>query len=390
MNTDINCDVAIIGAGIAGLWLAHRLTQQGYHILLIEKDAIGAGQTLRSQGIIHGGTKYALKGRLTDAALSVSQMPALWQACLSGQGEVDLRSVDTLSDTHYLWTRGKLTGAIKGFVSQKMLSSNSQVLSPEQYPAFFQQQSFPGALCALSETVVDVCSLLKTLAQPIQQNILRGKATAQYSTDNQLEYLTIERQDQTARVNAQCYLFTAGQGGQNLLPKQDIQMQLRPLHMVWLRFEAYRPDAQIYVHCVEQGTTPKLTITTHLDHKGRTIWYLGGGLAETGIERDSAQQINTAQSMVQALFPWIDFSHCQWFTDRINRAETLQPNGKRPDGPAAKKLAENAIIAWPTKLALAPLLADHVQKMLPSITPQSSHLAHHWPLAPLGHYLWDQ
>ncbi len=390
MDTKINCDIAIVGAGIAGLWLANCLTQQGYHVLLLEKDAIGAGQTLCSQGIIHGGTKYALKGNLTAAALSVSQMPALWQACLSGHGEIDLQTVQTLSDAHYLWTRGKFTAAIKSFISQKMLNSSSQVLSFAQYPTFFQQSQFHGTLCALSETVLDVRSLLRALAQPIRKNILLGAATVQYTNDKHVEHLKLQYQNQAAAIRAQHYIFTAGQGGQDLLPNQTHQMQLRPLHMVWLRFQDHYPDRRIYVHCVEQGITPKLTVTSHIDRQGHTIWYLGGGLAESGIKRNTAQQIQAAQSLVNELFPWIDFTHCQWFTHRIDRAEASQSGGKRPDGPIAQASADNATIAWPTKLALAPLLADQIQRILPPITPQQSNSTDHWPTAMIGNYLWDQ
>ena len=48
-------DVVIFGAGIAGLWTFNRLKSLGYDVLLLEKKAIGCGQTLASQGIIHSG-----------------------------------------------------------------------------------------------------------------------------------------------------------------------------------------------------------------------------------------------------------------------------------------------------------------------------------------------
>ena len=59
MNNTIQTDIAIIGGGIAGLWLLNRLRDQGFCAILFESDAIGAGQTGVAQGIIHGGMKYA-------------------------------------------------------------------------------------------------------------------------------------------------------------------------------------------------------------------------------------------------------------------------------------------------------------------------------------------
>src|SRR5690606_14944511 len=59
MSTPLHVDICILGGGIAGLWLNARLRQQGFSTLLIEPAALGGGQSTKSQGIIHGGTKYA-------------------------------------------------------------------------------------------------------------------------------------------------------------------------------------------------------------------------------------------------------------------------------------------------------------------------------------------
>ena len=45
----------VSGGGIAGLWLNARLRQAGYQSLLVERGALGGGQSVKSQGIIHGG-----------------------------------------------------------------------------------------------------------------------------------------------------------------------------------------------------------------------------------------------------------------------------------------------------------------------------------------------
>ncbi len=61
-------DIVILGGGIAGLWLLHRLRAAGYAAVLLEKSTLGDGQTIVSQGMIHGGMKYALAGALTGAS----------------------------------------------------------------------------------------------------------------------------------------------------------------------------------------------------------------------------------------------------------------------------------------------------------------------------------
>src|SRR5262245_41436193 len=90
-------DVAVIGGGVAGLWCAAALGAAGYSCVLVERQALGAGQTIASQGIIHGGVKYALAGAASRASRAIAQMPETWRACLAGEGTMDLRGVRVLS-----------------------------------------------------------------------------------------------------------------------------------------------------------------------------------------------------------------------------------------------------------------------------------------------------
>ena len=83
-------DVIVLGGGIAGLWIGNRLRQAGYNLIVIEKEKLGAGQTLAAQGMIHGGQKYVLQGIVTPHATAAARMPQRWQACFMGEGDVDL------------------------------------------------------------------------------------------------------------------------------------------------------------------------------------------------------------------------------------------------------------------------------------------------------------
>ena len=59
------------------------------------------------------------------------------------------------------------------------------------------------------------------------------------------------------------------------------------------------------------------------------------------------------------MLPWISTEHCQFETFRINRAEPGHNEGLRPDTPYVRRVG-NAIVCWPTKLTLTPLMADQV------------------------------
>ena len=98
MPESLSTDVLIVGGGVAGLWLNARLRRLGFATLLVDKGTLGGGQSVKSQGIIHGGTKYALSGALTGASEAIADMPRRWREALEGKGELDLSGVRLLSD----------------------------------------------------------------------------------------------------------------------------------------------------------------------------------------------------------------------------------------------------------------------------------------------------
>ena len=76
----------------------------------------------------------------------------------------------------------------------------------------------------------------------------------------------------------------------------------------------------------------------------------------------------------------------------IDRAEPWQKNGLKPDGTFIKAI-ENMLIAWPTKMALAPKLTEeimqHLQKL--QLTPRFSDIRElrAWPMPPLAAPVWE-
>ena len=70
--------VAIVGGGIAGVWLLRILSDLGINAWLFEAEGLGAGQTLASQGMIHGGLKYQLHAGRDGLGESLAHMPDFW------------------------------------------------------------------------------------------------------------------------------------------------------------------------------------------------------------------------------------------------------------------------------------------------------------------------
>ena len=98
-----NVDLMIFGGGIAGLWTMHEASRRGYSCLLLEAFALGSGQTVASQGIIHGGLKYTLQGMMTGSARRIREMPSIWRKSLAGEQLPDLSQTEIRSNNCYLW-----------------------------------------------------------------------------------------------------------------------------------------------------------------------------------------------------------------------------------------------------------------------------------------------
>lgn len=360
MPNNLTTDIAIVGGGIAGLWLNARLRQQGFNTLLIEQHSLGGQQTVKSQGIIHGGTKYALHGALTGSSEAIADMPARWRTALDGNGELDLRGVRLLSEAHYLWSPGSVTGNLTSFFASKAMRGRVDVVKGANLPPALQDKAFKGRVYRLAELVFDVPSLIARLAELAGDSLLHAPQLTPVLDNGQLAGL------HTGDINitAQRYIFTAGEGNAQLLTDCQLEQprqQLRPLHMVLVKGPQLKP---VYAHCLGGGTKPRITITTHPAADGQWAWYLGGNLAEAdGVARDEAAQVSAARHELHELMPWLDQTGLEWHTLRINRAEPAQNNLVRPDN-AFLHVDPQLMVAWPTKLALAPDLADRVLEQL--------------------------
>lgn len=358
-----HADVAILGGGVAGLWLLARLRRQGYNAMLFESNALGAGQTLYAQGIIHGGTKYALTGKLSDSTKAVSEMPGRWRDCLQGKGELDLSNVKILSPYQYLWSTSSLTSKVAGFFASRVMSSRTSEIKGNARPLVFQHPEFKGQVYRLDEPIIDTSSLVQALQQLNKEAIYQlGDDIAITVGENGKPVITSNQQNNKV-IEAETLVLTAGKGNTELLSRlgrDKPDMQLRPLRMIMLRGNL--PE-MLYAHCLGPSANPRITITSHYDQQGEVVWYVGGQLAEDGVARSDAEQIAAAKTEMADLFPWLDFAAIQWSALYIERAEIKQPGGKRPDG-VYVNYDDKVITAWPTKLALAPKLADDVIDLL--------------------------
>lgn len=360
-------DALIVGGGIAGLWLLNLLTARGYAALLVEAGELGCGQTLASQGMIHGGLKYALAGRLTGASEAIAAMPERWGACLQGRGDVDLSGLAPLADRYYMFAAASTLGQLTTFFASRALRGRIRRVDGPDRPAELRHPDFHGVVYALRDFVLDTPRLLAALLRPVAGRVYRAALPTEAG---QLRLAASGAQLTLGGVPlaARRLILTAGAGTAALLDALGLdspRMQRRPLHQVVVRAPDLGP---LFAHCLTRirRPEPRLTITSHRDGTG-WLWYLGGQIATDGVDLAPDQLAAHARAELQACLPWRDWGQAAIDTLRVDRAEPLRPDGARPDEAFATAVGPggSCIVGWPTKLSLAPDLGDRVLALLP-------------------------
>ena len=341
----IDVDVAIVGAGIAGLWLGNLLAQRGVAFAICEAETVGGAQTAASQGIVHGGLKYALGGKATAASRALAAMPARWRACLAGRGDIDLRGVPLLAKHMHLFAP-EPSARVRLFFGSRLAAGQCRRLDATATP--FRR----GAVAEMDDFVIDVPQLVRRLAAPLQDRIVAAKVDAlRLGRDGIAAIATPE-----AEIRAGHVVLAAGLGNEALAHRAgfaDVGMARRPLRQTSVRL---RHAPGIYAHCLRSsfGTAPDMTVTSHGD-----VLYIGGAVAEDGAERSEEQQIAVVRGLLRRMFPEIDLSGARFDTHLATRAEPLHGTGD-----ASAKRHGNCILCWPLKLSLAPRLGELAMALL--------------------------
>lgn len=393
----IELDLVIVGGGIAGLWLINRLLSAGYDAVLLEPHALGGGQSMASQGMIHGGVKYGLGGQLGAASRALAEMPERWRACLDGQGEVDLRRTHSLSEPLCLWSNGGLGATVQTMLASRALRGRSQRLSGDQRPHALNHPDFRGTVYRLADLLLDVPSLVANLSTNAQGALLCPSDLQPTRDAAGQVSLNLDTAAGRQEIRARRVIFTAGQGNAELLGQLGLTepaMQTRPLRQLMVKSAQLTP---LYGHCLGKGSRPRLTVSSHRADDGDWVWYLGGELAETGAQRSNTELVAQGQAELAQLFPWLDWTQTQWRSLFVQRAEPRQTDAQRPDGASLQAAPEcsNLLVGWPTKLTLAPHLADLTLAALnqagvqPSGTAGCRQLSALLPVPPLADAPWQ-
>lgn len=387
----VKVDVAIFGGGAAGLWLVDELRRAGYAAVVLEKDGLGQGQTIGSQGILHGGLKYSLQGLLRRSARAVRDMPQRWRQCLRGEDQPDLSDTRIRSEFCYLWRSRGLGGKLGLTAARAGLAVKPVAIKADQWPAALASV---GQVYRLDEQVIDPASFLSGLFQLNRHLVLHvrdGGMDVERRGPGQVEAICVRNDSNADRLalRPRVVVLAAGRGNGPLrqaLGLSEGAMQLRPLHMVVARGQL----PVLNGHCID-GAHTRVTITTAEDAENRTVWQIGGQVAEDGVAMEPQEIIAHARRELSECLPAVNLDGVQWSTYRVDRAEAATKTGRRPDTETLVQEG-NVLTAWPTKLVLVPALVRRILAVLREPAAGSEAAEHwaNWPRPKVAAVPWEK
>ncbi|HMQ16528.1 MAG TPA: FAD-dependent oxidoreductase, partial [Phycisphaerae bacterium] len=294
-------DVVIVGGGVAGLWLLDTLHEAGWSVLLLENSALGGGQTIASQGIIHGGLKYTLDGLLSPSANAIREMPQVWRDCLAGRRAPRLTQTRVRADCCHLWRTRDWTSQVGMLGARFGLRVRPLKLPRDQWPAALR--GCPGEVYRLDEPVIDCAAMIAELAGRHAPRILktapRGGIAFERRADRTDGVRISSEGGQAARLHPDVIILAAGAGNAELRRAAGLDaaaQQVRPLHMVMLRGAL----PELNGHCAD-GARTRVTITTARDSAGRAVWQVGGQIAEDGVSNSPDELVAHARRELAAV-----------------------------------------------------------------------------------------
>lgn len=376
-------DIVIFGAGIAGLWTFNRLKRMGFDVLLLESHAIGGGQTIASQGIIHSGLKFSLAGKINKLARSISAMPDLWRDALEGKGNVDLSQASIATTSQQLLIPAGFMGGLTKLVAERALGNNVHSIPEKDWPDDIKNSGFKGSLVFMDEPVLNVPSVLRALARPYKESI---RKISQDQANNPFAFLTQNN------IEPKRIIFTTASSNYKIAKANGhdagLETQKRPLVQGMMKNAPF----PLFAHLVGKTDKPIASITTHATEDGSLVWYLGGLVAEHPKETNPANIYDAALKAFKTYLPDVDFSSALWSTLPIDRVEgKSRTDSWMPDTPSVHH-HKDALYCWPTKLTFAPMLSDMILDDLDKLGIKPSQTQSDYtnlPKAPYAKAPWD-
>lgn len=404
-------DAVIFGGGAAGLWLLDRLSRDGHHVVLLESRGLGAGETVGSQAILHVGRSSTASGLSGRVVKPLRELPNLWRDALLGRIAPNLTRTRLRSECCYLWqveSPGAQSSRVRGVIGTHLGpesddSTGKVRFDDSTHPTALAEDERPAALAEvagpvrrLPEQVICPASYLADLADQYRDRLLLIDAERglrfRLNSPGEVDaiHLTSPTDGRMLELRPRQVIFTAGTDNARLRELVGLSVESlpsRPLQMVLARGNL----PELNGHCVE-GAATIVTVTSDIDDDGRTIWQIGGQLAEEGFQREPHAQTECVRAELVRILPSLDLRAIEWSTYRLDRAEGESESRSRREA-IQVFCAGNVTTGCPTKLVLAPVLAAEIADRASSpyiTTPFDATPLADWPRPETASLPWNE
>jgi glycine/D-amino acid oxidase-like deaminating enzyme len=384
-------DTLVFGGGVAGLWTLHALLDQGVDAWLGEIGGLGGMQSMQAQGIVHGGGKYALR-RVGDVAAiqQIREMPQRWRDHRAGTRQPSLARATVNSEECWLWLpRGSWRARMEAATLIPLLRTGGVLAAaPRSRP----RASWPLPLqrhahraYSMDEPVFDPSSVIEALVAPVADRLLQVAAPSEIRREG--EGFVVDFEDGRS-IHARFLVACAGEGNARileLLGHDPRRMQRRGLRMGLVR----GPLPALHGHCVLGGRT-RMSITSVDLGEGQRIWQIGGELSEKWASTSGEDFFDALTTELDRVLPGLDLSGTEVADYAAVRAEAANEEIRRPSGVQVSQLQPGFVLAWPTKLAMAPLLAEEVVELVSPGAQAATIPPVEWQRARVGVPPWER
>ena len=386
-------DAVIFGGGAAGLWLLDRLSRDGHHVVLLESRGLGAGETVGSQGILNVGRSIKASGLSSRVTKPLRELPNVWRDALLGRIVPNLTRTRLRSECCYLWQAE--SSVVPSSRERGVFGAHLNEPHPDdERPAVLTEVT--GPVRRVPEQVICPASYLADLADQYRDRLLLIDAERglQFWMNSPGEVdaiqLTSPTDGRTLELRPRQVIFTAGCDNARLRERVGLSVDAlpsRPLHMVLARGNL----PELNGHCVE-GAANLVTVTSDFDGDGRTVWQIGGRIAKDGMKLDPHAQTERVRAELACILPRLNLKGVEWSTYRLDRVEEEFGNSSRREA-IQVFCAGNVTTGCPTKLVLAPVLADEIADRATSpfiTTPFDSSPLADWPRPETAPLPWNE
>lgn len=245
-------DVAIVGAGVAGIMLSKKLSELGAKVALIEKgQTLASGPSTRNEGILHAGTYHSISVENREEAIRVARR------CKYGHDQIRRYAPEAIEDidiptfaiikdqTRVTESKSRWDEAGVGYTDSSM--SEFRKYAPQStIDKDDQGNDIPVTVFKVDDVSINTPMLYQKLVNDARRagTTIYTNADTKVTGDNELEVKTGRRKRQ---IQARVVVHSSGAGMKQFFQENygvDLPMRFWKSHLILTPKLA---DANIYV-----------------------------------------------------------------------------------------------------------------------------------------------